>query len=141
MAAPLPMQMPGSDGIGATRQVAKTSVPQASRADGDRRRMRALPVPHKSGKDVTVLSGFACGYQIAAIIIGHGDDAEPMHFEEFGGFASGNQYVMMHGRMSLRMDAVDLRPGDQMQDMQGTSGTQYPAEFPDDRCRIMEMGP
>ena len=90
------MQMPGGDGTGATRQVAKTSVPQTSRVDGARRRMRTLPVPHKSGKDVTVLSGLACGYQIAAIIIGHIDDAEPMQFEESGDIACGKQHVMMH---------------------------------------------
>ena len=85
------MQMPGGDGTGETRQVAKTIAPQASRADDVRRRMRALPVPHKSGKDVTGLSELACGYQITAIIIGHIDDVEPMHFEKSGGIAGGKQ--------------------------------------------------
>ena len=79
MAAPQAMQMPGGDVTGETRQVAKTRVPQASRADGTRLRILALPVPHRSGRDVTGLSLLACGYQIAVIVIGYGDDAEPVH--------------------------------------------------------------
>ena len=64
-----------------------------------------------------------------------------MHFEKSGGLAGGKQNVMVYGRMSLRMDAVDLRPGDQMQDVQGSSAAQHPAEFTGDRSRIMKMGP
>ncbi len=91
MAATQTRHRPGGVWIGETRQHAKTRLPQTIRADGVNRRMRALPEPHNSWNEITVLSLLACGYHIALVVIGHGDDAEPVFCEKIGGIAGGNQ--------------------------------------------------
>jgi hypothetical protein len=99
---------PNDAHTGEIRQLAKTIPPQTSRVDGASRRIRVWPEPQKSRNEVTGSSLLARGYHIAPVIIGHGDDAELVFFEKFGGFAGWDKNVMLHGRMRLGMNAVDL---------------------------------